>query len=106
MTEPVRLAITLPDRATALAVASELVGYPVVEFAQTDGRLDGIYWCLHEIGEMRTPVVFDEAGEPVSGGDPVPGWHLIGLWHGPAETVPSALAALHVDRQDWWPRFG
>lgn len=130
MTIVTKLSLTYPDRDTALLVAQTLSRAPRIAEMQAagmtqeeidaavaemepvtvfppDGWLGGFYYNIAEIGEVRTPAVADEEGNVISGGDIVPGWHLLGAWQGPPETVPEPVMAAHVeDRPDWWPRIG
>lgn len=102
-----KLVLTYPDRETALAVARALSGNPDVEAFPPDGWLEGFYYNIAEIGEVRTPAQLDAEGNVISGNEVVPGWHLLGAWQGPPETVPAPVWAAHVeDRPDWWPRMG
>lgn len=91
-----KLVLTYPDRETALAVARALSENPDVETFPPDGWLGGFYYNIAEIGVVVDP-----------DGNLVPGWHLLGAWQGPPETVPQPVMAAHVaDRPDWWPRMG
>lgn len=74
------LYLVFPDQAAALSVARALSGNPDVEALPADGRLGGVYYNIAELG-----VLYDDQGAPL------PGWHVNGLWRGPAETVPEAL---------------
>lgn len=130
MTIVTKLVLTYPDRETALLVAQALVRAaqtadmqeagltqeeidaaiaemePVTEFPP-DGYLNGVYYNINELGLVYTPATFDAEGNVISGHEVVLGWHLLGAWQGPQETVPLTVWAAHVaDRPDWWPRMG
>lgn len=116
--EPTKLVLTYPDRATALLVAQALAtvareaageeppegGWPELTEFPPDGWLGDVYYNIREIGEVRTPAEFDAEGNIVSGHEIVPGWHLLGWWRGPFESVPDPVRLAHVERPDWWPR--
>lgn len=96
MTELTALSLTYPDRETALQVARALSGNPDVETFPPDGWLDGVYYNITDLGTVYDPE-----------GNIVPGYHLLGAWRGPLESVPDPVKQAHVaDRPDWWPKLG
>lgn len=114
-----RIYCRFPDENTALFVAAQLavaanpdlaidpetgeqVDY-VVTSLPPDGSLFG---CYYNIQAAPPPVEdsgeVDDEGNPVM--VPVPGYYVIGLWRGPEESVPPALAAFFVE--PWGAEFG
>lgn len=114
-----RIYCKFPDEATALVVAAQLAvaanpdlavdpetGEPrehVVEALPPDGYLGGVYYCIANV-----PAPVEDSGEVDDEGNPVmvplPGFYVIGLWRGPEETVPGALAAFFVE--PWGAEWG
>lgn len=106
-----------PDEATALTVAAQLAvaanpslaisvdpetgeETPIehtVEALPPDGYLAGTYYNIQHVPSPTVPSddIDPETGEPVL--VPVDGYFVIGLWRGPAETIPPALSAFMVD---------
>lgn len=84
-----QLYLRFPDRPTAQAVASALVGY-AVESMHTDGWWPNpatgelVYWNLDDIGTL-----VDESGNAL------PGYHINGWWHSD-DPVPDVLAVFQI----------
>lgn len=115
----IRIYCKFPDEATALTLAAQLAvannpslavdpetGNPVdyvVTALPPDGRLGPVYY---NIQPAPPPVEdsgdVDDEGNPIM--VPVPGYYVIGLWRGPEESVPEALAAFFVE--PWGAEFG
>lgn len=70
--------------------------------------IGGIRCDTIELGAVYTPAEYDKDGNVVSGGDLVPGRHMLVIARCRADEVPKELAQYHVDRSDdpTWPRFG
>ena len=103
------LTCTFPDRETALVIARALGGNAELDRFPDAGYLDGYRYDIGEIGLVYTPVTaWDEAGNPTDGGELVSGWHMIGVWRGPPESVPAAIMDYQIDRSNdpTWPQWG
>lgn len=103
------LTCTFPDRATAIQIARALGENEELDKFPDAGYLEGVRYDIGEIGLVCAPITaFDSEGNPTEGGELIPGWHMLGVWRGPWETVPGVIQAFHVDRSalDWWPRYG
>lgn len=71
-------------------------------------EVNGIRCDTIELGAVYTPAEYDKEGNIVSGGDIVPGRHMLVIARCALAEVPKELAQYHVDRSDdpTWPRFG
>ncbi|MCS0497848.1 hypothetical protein NVS89_22415 [Ancylobacter sp. MQZ15Z-1] len=88
--------LRFPDREAALTTGAALIGEETIEHLAADGWWEGIYWCIDDIGALYEPTgEVDEDGAPVM--DELPGYHVNGLWCGPLESLPEALAAYRID---------
>jgi len=81
------LTLRYSNKETALAVARALSGNPDVTEFPPDGWLGGVYYNISAL---------NGDGSLWRDGVLVPGYHLMGLWHGPLETVPPPVAAAMV----------
>lgn len=84
-----KLYLNFPDRATAIAVASGLIGETVETF-HADGwwrnpeTEENVYWNLDDIGTFT-----DEEGNPQ------PGYHINGWWHSD-NPLPETLQTFQI----------
>lgn len=75
------LYLSFPDFATALSVARALSGNPDVTALPPDGWLDGHYYVIDATPDAMHPSATYECN---------------GLWRGPDNTVPAALARYRI----------
>ena len=70
--------------------------------------INGIRCDTIELGVIHTPFEYNKDGDVVSGGEEVPGRHMLVITRCRADEVPKELMQYHVDRSDdpSWPRFG
>jgi hypothetical protein len=92
----VELFLRFPDAATALEIGRALSGKPEITVLPPDGRLAGTYFNICALNGDGSLWVNDAQ---------VPGYHVIGLWHGPAETLPAEVAAFQTT-DELGVRFG
>lgn len=111
----VELFLKFPDRETMLEVASLLSGIPDIEHPSVDGWLildpetnESHYWNLCEIGTLsqETGAVAQGPNGPVPVFQALEGYHVNGLWHGPAESLPAALVGFRIFPETPQVRFG
>lgn len=87
MTEHIALYCVFPDEATALQVAQALTGDPNIIALPPDGWFNGVYYNIDVL--FGTGHVWIEGVQQ-------PGYHINGLWNGPEESIPAALAQFRV----------
>lgn len=111
----IELFLKFPDRTTMLQVASALSGIEGVEHPTVDGWLvidpetgASHYWNLCEVGTLFEPTgeMIETAMGPQPVMAPLEGYHVNGLWHGDADTLPPALSAFRIFPAAPKVRFG
>ena len=86
------LELRFPDAETALAVARTLSGNAALEVLPPDGSLAGIRYDIAVVngtGIVHPPLAESAGSAPAP--EPLPGYHVIGLWRGAPETIPASL---------------
>lgn len=98
------LELRFPNAGAALAVARAISGNPDVETLPPDGQIGGVRYDIAVVnGDGR---LFAPAPDEETPGELIPGYHVIGLWHGPPETVPEELRAFMLAEGTLGVRFG
>lgn len=92
MIEITQLELRFPDAATALAVARALSNNPDVTELPPDGKMpdSGIRYDISVVN--GDGVIYGPAPDETTPGERLPGYHVIGLWRGPPDTISAALA--------------